>query len=130
MTLAEMPQADRVPGYVDGSEDGEGTFPVTARKRLGHYHEQQTDLANRAAAHAAGVKRASQIHYAEALGNYEDREDVETLASTRSRAFPASFDEAEYMRELPNRSGGNGIAPDPDNEIVTDFFAGTNGSSV
>jgi hypothetical protein len=112
---------------VEVSENG---GPRTARDMVSETIYAGPDAENRARATAAGLKDAAYIDYGVALEAYQSREDIETLQSKQTRNAPADFDAAGYMRELPNRSGGNGYAPDPDNAIEDDFFAGLSGSDV
>lgn len=92
--------------------------PLTALDRVSETVNETPDAENRAAATAAGVKDPGHIDYEAALEAHQAREDIETLASRRAREYGADFDAGKFMRELPNRSGGNGYAPDPDNDIV------------
>lgn len=92
--------------------------PVTALGRVNETVSETPDAANRAEADATGLKDAAYIDYDVALDLHQSREDIETLQSKQTRNAPADFAAAEYMRELPNRSGGNGYAPDPDNDFV------------
>jgi hypothetical protein len=92
--------------------------PLTALDRVGETVNVTPDAENRAAATAAGLKDAAFIGYADAAEAHEAREDIESLASRRAREYGSDYDAGAFMRELPNRSGGNGFAPDPDNQIV------------
>lgn len=111
------------------SADRDEDFPVTARKHVNETVYGSPDGENRAAAAGAGLKNAAYINYGEALEAYEAREDIEDLATKQTRNAPADFDAASFMRALPNKSGGNGYAPDPNNAVQDDFFAGTSGSN-
>src|SRR5690349_7838502 len=115
----DVKSADREPGWASGLDQD---FPVTARKRIEQFGESEVELEGRARATAEGLKHPAYIDYDVALEAYQSREDIETLQSKQTRNAPADFEAAGYMRALPNKSGGNGVAPDPDNEIVEDFF--------
>jgi hypothetical protein len=120
-------------GNVASAERGDVTEnggPRTALDRVNETVYATPDAENRAAATAAGLKDAAYIDYDEALTNYESREDIESLASKQTRNAPDGFAAADYMRSLPNKSGGNGYAPDPSNAIEDDFFGGTSGSGA
>lgn len=56
------------------------------------------DADAKARAHAEGVREASFIDYAEALTNYESRDDVETLAHRRARDIGDQFSDADFTR--------------------------------
>lgn len=93
----------------------------TALDRVGETQYETPDAENQTRAEAAGVKDAGFIGYDAALTAYGNREDIEDFDSYTRRSYGvtgATFAAGAHMRELPNRSGGNGIAPDPDNEIV------------
>ena len=51
-----------------------------------------------ARAEAAGVSSVEFIDYAEALGNYEARPDVETLAHRRAREAGTTFAATDFTR--------------------------------
>lgn len=53
----------------------------------------------KARAAAAGVSSVEFIDYAEALGNYEARDDVESLAQRRAREAGTTFAAADFARE-------------------------------
>lgn len=99
--------------------------PLTALDRVNETVSVTPDAENWAEALNAGVKSAAYIGYGEALDLHQSREDIETLQSKQTRNAPATFDAADYMRELPNRSGGNGYAPDPSNDIVAEGYGGS-----
>lgn len=92
--------------------------PLTALDRVSETVNETPDAENRAAATAAGVKDAGHIGYEAALAAHEAREDIEALADRRAREYGVNYNAGKFMRELPNRSGGNGYAPGPDNDIV------------
>lgn len=111
--------------------DREGDFPVTANDKVAETVYETPDEENRDRALAAGVKDAAFIDYDEALTAYGNREDIEDFDSYTRRTYGvtgATFAAGEHMRELPNRSGGNGVAPDPSNAIVVDGAGGASGS--
>jgi hypothetical protein len=56
------------------------------------------DAAN-AAAEAAGVRSAAFVDYAEALAAYEDRSDVENMATRLTREIGPDFAAADWARE-------------------------------
>lgn len=95
-------------------EDG----AITANIKVNETVYDSPDAANAAEALANGVQDAAFIDYDVALAAYAAREDIEDLDSKNRRNNPATFADAAHMRALPNRSGGNGVAPDPDNAIV------------
>ena len=99
--------------------------PLTALDRVNQTVEVTPDAENKHEAFNAGVKDAAFIGYADALEAHQAREDIETLAARRDREYGRDFDAGEFMRELPNRSGGNGFAPDPDNSIVAAGYGGS-----
>lgn len=92
--------------------------PVTALGRVSETVNETPDEENKAEAAAANVKDAAYIGYADALEAHQSREDIETLAARRAREYGADFDAGEFMRQVPNRSGGNGYAPGPDAPIA------------
>lgn len=98
--------------------------PRTALDRVNETVNETPDAENRAEAFNVGVKDSAYIGYADALEAHESREDIETLAHRRDREYGRTFDAGQAMRELPNRSGGNGYAPGPDNDIVVDGYGG------
>jgi hypothetical protein len=98
--------------------------PQTALDRVSETVNVTPDAENREAAFAAGLKDAAFIDYELALERHQSREDIETLQSRRARTYGTDFDAGKFMRELPNRSGGNGYAPDPANPLVTDEDGG------
>lgn len=106
------------------------SFPVTANDKLAETVAATPDAENAAEALAAGVIDAAYIGYDQALDAYAAREDIEDLDSKNRRDNPTDFADAAHMRQLPNRSGGNGYAPDPDNAIVVDGAGATGSSSV
>jgi hypothetical protein len=94
---------------------------LTAGEKVNETVFVNPDAENKEEAYAAGVLDNSFIDYDVALGNLEDREDIESFDAYTRRSYGvtgASFAAGEHMRELPNRSGGNGYANDPDNAIV------------
>lgn len=95
-------------------EDG----AITANIKVNETVYDSADADNAAEALANGVQDAAFIDYDVALAAYAAREDIEDLDSKNRRNNPATFADAAHMRALPNRSGGNGVAPDPDNAIV------------
>lgn len=94
--------------------------PLTALDRVNETVNETPDAENRAEAFGEGLKDAAYIDYDVALEAHQAREDIETLAARRDREYGRDFNAGEFMRELPNRSGGNGYAPGPDNDIVVD----------
>lgn len=113
-----MAKADYV-GAVAGAERKEQQAgPVEALDAVAGFGEAENDVDNRAAAVAAGVLDAAYINYGVALTAYEARVDIEDLNTKQTRNAPATFAAAAFMRQRPNRSGGNGYAPDADNAIV------------
>jgi len=60
--------------------------------------DQPTDVDARARADAANVRSVEFIDYAEALGNYEAREDVEPLAQRRAREAATTFAAQDFTR--------------------------------
>jgi hypothetical protein len=111
--------------------DRTADFPVTANKKVAETVYESPDAENAAEALAAGVIDNSFIDYEVALDAYAAREDIEDLDSKTRRTYGvggATFGAAEHMRELPNRSGGNGVAPDPDNAIVVEGAGGSGAS--
>ena len=98
--------------------------PLTALDRVNETVNETPDAENKLEAYNAGVKDAAFIDYDVALEAHEAREDIETLASRRAREYGTDYNAGEFMRELPNRSGGNGFAPDPDNDIVVEGYGG------
>lgn len=58
------------------------------------------DTGSKQLAEEAGVTDAAYADYAEALKNYEARDDVETLAERRAREFGVSFEDASFRREV------------------------------
>jgi hypothetical protein len=104
---------------------------LTAGEKVNETVFENPDAENKDEATAAGVLDASFIDYDVALGNLEDRPDMESFDAYTRRTYGvtgASFTAGEHMRELPNRSGGNGYANDPDNAIVTDDASGSGAS--
>lgn len=71
----------------------------TAQESVENAGPLETDVANAAAAAAAGVKDAAYIDYDVALDNYQDRPDIESLERRRARDFPETFADAAFMRE-------------------------------
>ena len=103
----------------------------TALDRVNEEVYETPDAENQAEALAAGVRSNAFIDYDVALGILEDREDMESFDAYTRRSHGltgASFTAGEHMRELPNRSGGNGYANDPDNAIVVDGGSGSTAS--
>jgi hypothetical protein len=95
--------------------------PKTALDRVNETVYESPDAENKTEAYAAGFQDASFIGYEAALTTLEGREDMEPFAAYTARTYGvtgATFDAGRHMRELPNRSGGNGFANDPANEIV------------
>ena len=56
------------------------------------------DADAKARADAANVRHVSFISYAEALTNYESRDDVETLAHRRARDIGDQFSDTDFVR--------------------------------
>jgi hypothetical protein len=83
--------------------------PKTAEQMLDWTGELISDVANAEAAATAGVKDAAFINYGEALAAYAARPDIEDLAARRARDFPATFDDASFMRESGYGSGSSGV---------------------
>lgn len=102
--------------------DRAGDFPVTALDRVEETVFVTPDTENAAAALAAGLKDAGHQNYVAALEAYESRDDIEALAVKQTRNAPDGFGAGAFMRELPNRSGGNGYAPDWSNPIVASGY--------
>jgi hypothetical protein len=103
--------------------DRNADFPVTAGDKVAETVYETPDTENAEAAEAAGLLSAAFIDYDEALTALGERDDMESFDSYTRRTYGlegATFAAGEHMRERPNRSGGNGFAPDPDNAIVTD----------
>ena len=114
-----MAKADFVPA------DRTADFPVTANDKVAETVVETPDQENRDEALANGVQDAAFIDYDVALNAYGAREDIEDLDSKVRRntgLTGAAVANQEHMRELPNRSGGNGVAPDPDNAIVVEGY--------
>ena len=107
--------ADRVPES--------GAFPVTANDKVNETVYESPDAENAAEALLNGVQDAAFIDYDVALNNYAAREDIEDLDSINRRSRPNTYADGAHMRALPNRSGGNGFAPDPDNAIVVSGYS-------
>lgn len=63
---------------------------VTAADAVKPHEDSRTDEEKHVA--------AAYVDYTEALGNYEDRPDVETLDSRRRRENGGDFEAAEHMR--------------------------------
>lgn len=118
MAKADYNVADRASVTANGG-------PETALDRVNETVYVTPDAENKAEALNAGVKSAAFIDYDVALEAHEAREDIETLASRRAREYGTDYNAGEFMRELPNRSGGNGFAPDPDNAIVVAGYGGS-----
>lgn len=53
---------------------------------------------NKAKADTANVRRVEYIDYADAMANYEARDDVETLAHRRAREAGDQFTDADFVR--------------------------------
>ena len=117
MAKADYNVADRASVTANGG-------PETALDRVNETVYVTPDAENKAEALNAGVKDAAFIDYDVALTAHESREDIETLASRRAREYGTTYADGAFMRELPNRSGGNGFAPDPDNAIVVEGYGG------
>lgn len=117
----------------DRAEVTENGGPLTALDRVNQTVAETPDAENQAEALAAGVKDAAFIGYDVALDAHGAREDIEDLDSYTRRTYGiggADFANQAHMRQLPNRSGGNGIAPDPDNAVVVDGASAPGSSSV
>lgn len=56
------------------------------------------DADARSRADAANVRHVSFIQYAQALANYESRDDVETLAHRRARDVGTTFAATDFVR--------------------------------
>lgn len=80
-----------------------------AAETLEPYGQNIVDAEAKAAADAAGVRRASQIDYEEALIAYTDRDDIESLAAYNARTYPDTFADANYVRA----EAGSGSAAEP-----------------
>ena len=63
-------------------------------------NESTLDADRQADADAAGVYRASQINYADVLGVYEARSDVENLRNRRARANAEEFSQQDFSRTV------------------------------
>lgn len=88
----------------------EDTTPAkTAQDNIAPYGPNVVDEAAKDAADAAGVRRAAFIDYEEALQNYTDREDIESLAAYNARTYPETFGDADYLRA----EAGSGSASEP-----------------
>lgn len=77
------------------------------------------------AAHAAGVTRSEYIGYADALDNYESREDVEPLEERRAREAGDAYADADFRRSgtgsravLTSPGDGN-VGPDAPDGVAT-----------
>lgn len=70
--------------------------PVTA---FDVHDENAVDREAAKRADEAGVVDASVVDYVEALENYENRPDIETLAERRARENGVKFDDAQFRRE-------------------------------
>lgn len=104
---------------------------LTAGEKVQETVFENPDAENRDEAYAEGVLDASFIGYEDALEALEDRPDMESFDAYTRRSYGvtgASFDAGKHMRELPNRSGGNGYANDPDNAIVDPNASGSDAS--
>lgn len=75
-------------------------WTVAADTLTPHKDNVAADAAKRAK--GAGVAKPYQVDYAEALGNYEAREDVETLANRRAREVGTTFEENDHHRKRPD----------------------------
>lgn len=62
---------------------------------------------NQAAAQAAGVRDAAFIDYDEAMVNYTDREDIESLAARATRERPDAFSDADWVRAAAGTSSAS-----------------------
>ena len=127
MAKADYNVADRASVTENGG-------PLTALDRVNETVAETPDAENAAEALAAGVKDAAFIGYDVALTAHESREDIEDRDSYLRRTYgiagQGDFASQAHMRQLPNRSGGNGIAPDPDNAVVVDDAGAPGASSV
>ena len=74
--------------------------PKTAKDVLatGGGGDTSLDDAARAAAEAANVSHPAYINYAAALTNYENRDDVESLAHRRAREAADAFADQDFAR--------------------------------
>jgi hypothetical protein len=72
--------------------------PRTAQVVVGEV--THTDADDRERAREAGVTDVVFVDYAEALENYESREDIETLSERRAREGGADFRTANFRREV------------------------------
>lgn len=93
---------------LDTFADNEVGFK-TAQEVVDTYGPDGLLEANAAAAAAAGVRRASFIDYDEALTNYTDRDDIESLAARADRERPDHFSDADWVRA----SAASGSASEP-----------------
>ena len=91
--------------------DRPGDFPVTAGDKVAEtvYDNPDTEAAEAAA--TAGVSSAAFIDYATALGTYEDRPDIETLADRRARTVGDAFTDGDFMRQAAYDADGTAATP-------------------
>lgn len=92
---------------LDNYQDNEKTAKTASENY--NYGPTVIDANAAAAAEAAGVRRASQIDYEEALQELTARDDIESLASYNARTYPETFGDADFVRA----AAGTGSASEP-----------------
>lgn len=84
---------------------------LTAGENVAETVQATPDADTKAAAYAAGVSNAAFIDYAEALEEFQSRDDIETLADRRAREYGADFADADFMRRRAYNADGSVTAP-------------------